>query len=247
MLRLKGKTALITGATSGMGEAAAKLFASEGARVAVIGRNEAEGERVVKEIGKESLFIKCDVSNEAQVKSMFDLVVKKWGKLDILYNNAGILVQNPVTETSEDDFNKVINIDLKGVFFCCKHGIPVMSKGGSIINTASIAGLKGLPNLAAYTASKGGVIALTRQLAIEYSKSIRVNCICPGTIYTPMVAKYLKFAPAKLIAEARIKKMVPIGRFGQAEEVAQLALFLASDESSYITGSIITIDGGLTA
>lgn len=251
MLRLKDKVAVITGSTSGMGEAAAKLFASEGAKVAVIGRNEAEGARVVGEIIKskgQAIFIKADVSKEDDIKRMIETVINNWGKLDILYNNAGILIQKPVTETSEEDFNNIINTNLKGVFLCCKHGLPFMKKGSSVINTASIAGLIGFPNIAAYSASKGGIIALTRQLAIDYaSKGLRVNCICPGTIYTPMVTNFLKFAPVKLIADAKIKQMVPLKRFGQAEEVAQLALFLASDESSYMTGSVITIDGGVSA
>lgn len=236
---LKGKVAIITGSTSGMGKSAAFLFAKHGCKVVVVGRNEEEGKKVAEKIKKNAMFVKCDVSDESCVKKMIDEVIKKFGKIDILYNNAGILLQKPIDLTSAEEFESVIKVNLEGQFLCAKYALAKMKQGASIINTASIAGLVGFPALTAYCASKGGIIALTRQLALDLAKKgIRVNCICPGAIDTPMT---------KGVTEEQIKQMVPLGRIGKPEEVANLALFLASDASSYITGSIIVIDGGATS
>jgi NAD(P)-dependent dehydrogenase (short-subunit alcohol dehydrogenase family) len=244
---LSGKVCVITGSTSGMGKAAAILFSKEGAKVVITGRHEDEGLNVVKECPN-SIFIKLDVSVEDSVKAMIAEVIKKYGRLDVLYNNAGVEEMIPITKVTNEFVDKILGINLKGILLCCAHAIPYMKKGSSIINTASIGGLIGYSNLSVYCASKGGVIALTRSLALELaSKGIRVNCICPGPIFTPMVSNQLKILPAKWIADNEVKKQVPMGRFGTAEEVANLALFLASNKSSFMTGSIIPIDGGATS
>jgi NAD(P)-dependent dehydrogenase (short-subunit alcohol dehydrogenase family) len=253
-MRLKGKVALITGASSGMGKSAALLFASEGAKVIVnYAHSPEKADEVVsaiKRAGGEAVSIAADISKEDSIIVMVDSALKKFGKIDILYNNAGIELQKPVTATTEDEWNNVLDTNLKGMFLCCKHIIPIMVKNGSgsIINTASVAGLAGTSNLVAYSASKGGVIALTRALAIEHAPDkIRVNAICPGAIDTPMIRRFIEASPDPKAMEAQLATMHPLGRMGQPEDVAKLALFLASDESSFMTGAIIPIDGGYTA
>ena len=247
---LKGKVAIITGSTGGMGESAAYLFAKNGAKVVVTGRREEEGKRVVSKIkksGGQAIYIKLDVSNEDSVKNMIQEAIKKYGKIDVLYNNAGVESQGLITNASEEEINKIFNINIKGVMYCAKHAIPHMKKDGSIINTASIAGLIGFPNLVIYGATKGAVVSLTRDLALDYAKEgIRVNCICPGIIWTDMVKKYLDESPDKEAVKKQLTLSTPLGRIGTPEEVSELALFLASDKSSFITGAIIPIDGGYT-
>ena len=248
MGRLDGKVALITGTGSGMGRVAAILFAKEGAKVVgadCVTETGEETVRMIKEAGGEAIFVKADVSKGEDVKKMVKTAVDTFGKLNILYNNAGIQGAPVSTaECTEEEFDKFINVNLKGVFLGMKYAIPEMLKtgGGSIINTGSIAGRRGVANIPGYTASKGGVIALTRGTAMEYAKkNIRVNSISPGVIATPMV---LSMPPeAKKIAVSVISQ----GRLGEPEEVAYAALFLASDESSHITGHILAVDGGIEA
>jgi len=248
-MRLRGKVAVITGSTSGIGKSSAILFAGEGAKVVIVGRDEKRGESVASQIkkkGGQAIFVKTDVSVEEDVKNLMNTVSKKWGWIDVLFNNAGVEFQAGTGNTEMDKWEWVININLKGVFLCTKHALKHMRKGGSIINTSSIAGMVGLENLTAYSASKGGVVMLTRQNAADLvSKGIRVNCICPGPIDTPMIERFLRNAP-KHVREG-INNMTPMKRMGRPEEVANLALFLASDESSYMTGTVIPIDGGMTA
>ncbi|MCX8158811.1 MAG: glucose 1-dehydrogenase [Candidatus Pacearchaeota archaeon] len=252
-LRLKGKVAIITGGTSGIGLATAILFAKEGAKVVVASRDSDAGKIAIEQIkanNGDGIFVKTDVSNEDDVKILVAEALRKYKKLDILFNNAGIELQKPVVETSGEELSKVLDINLKGVFYGCKYAIPYMIRngGGSIINNASSAGLVGFPNLAAYSASKGGVIALTKQIAIDYAKSkIRVNCICPGAIETPMIERFISKSPEPEETRKSLNEMHPLGRIGKAEEVANAVLFLASDESSFITGHILVVDGGLTA
>jgi len=245
MGKLDGKVAIITGAGSGMGRAAAVLFAKEGAKVVVADWAVEAGKetvRMIKEAGGEAIFVKADVSKAEDVKKMVKTSVDTYGKLDVLYNNAGIGCEvAPIAECTEDNWDKTIAVNLKGVFLGMKYAIPEMLKsgGGSIINTASQAARRCHPNLSPYNASKGGVISLTRGTAIEYAtKNIRINCICPGAVATPLL---LGFNPRLL---ERMKSAIPLGRYAQPEEVAQLALFLASDESSFINGADLVIDGG---
>lgn len=247
---LKDKVIIITGSTSGIGKAGALLFANYGAKVVVTGRRESKGKAIVKKIKKnkgKAIYSKLDVTKEESIKEMVKTVIKKWGGINTLWNNAGVEAQGLITEASQEDIDKILSVNLKGMMLCCKHVIPEMKKKSSIINTASIAGLVGLEKLSIYGASKGGIIALTRDLAMDYAKKgIRVNAVCPGVIWTPMVKRYIKDAPDKEAAKKGFTADIPMGRMGKPEEVAELAAFLASDKSSYLTGSIITVDGGYT-
>jgi NAD(P)-dependent dehydrogenase (short-subunit alcohol dehydrogenase family) len=246
MGRLDGKVAIITGAGSGMGRAAALLFAKEGAKVVVVDYVAETGEetaKMIKEAGDEAIFIKADVSKTEDTKNMVNTAVNTYGKLDILYNNAGVAGEAaPTAECTEENWDRVININLKGLWLGMKYAIPEMLKagGGSIINVASQAGERGMPNIPPYSASKGGVLALSRAAAIEYAKQkIRINCINPGVIATPMALGFSEEAKKRFMAA------VPQGRFGEPIEVAYAALFLASDESSHITGHALVVDGGM--
>ena len=252
MTRLNDKVALITGAASGIGRETALLFAREGAQVAAIDVNDVDGEQTVQMISKEggsALYVHADVSKAHDCEAMVEQVESAFGKLDVLFNNAGIMDSrdDDAVNTSEEVWDLTMQINLKGVYLGCKYGIPALrrSGGGSIINTASFVALLGAatPQLA-YTASKGGVLAMTRELAVVHAReNIRVNALCPGPLHTEMLMKFLDTEEKK----QRRLVHVPLGRFGQAQEMAQAALYLASDESSYVTGSEFTVDGGITA
>jgi len=250
MGRLSGKVALITGAGSGIGRATALLFAQEGAGVAVADRVSVGGKETVKMIRDatgEATFIEADVSREAAVQEMVKTAVNKYGRIDVLHNNAGI--QEPFTPTAdlgEEIWNSILDTNLKSVFLTSKHAIPVMLKqgGGVIINTTSAAGIVGLPNVAAYCASKGGVIQLTRSMALEYApQNIRINCICPGGTRTPMMEQWIPVDPA---AREAFLKALPGGRAIQPEEIARAVLFLACDDSSSAIGAVLVVDRGWT-
>jgi len=249
-MKLKGKAVLITGASSGIGRATALLFAREGAKVAVnYSHSKDEADYVVGlilEAGGEAFAVKADVSDEKAVKNMIEEVMKKFGRIDILFNNAGIELQKPLVLTTGDEWDKVLAVNLKGMFNCAKHAVPHM-KSGVIINTASAMGLVGSANLAAYCASKGGVVALTKSMALEFAPKVRVNCICPGAIDTPMLRRFIDATPNPKETEKQFASMHPLGRLGQPEEIARAALFLASDESSFVTGHALVADGGFTA
>lgn len=251
-MRLKEKVAIITGAGSGQGKASAKLFASEGAKVVIAEWNEENGKQVEEEIraaGHEAVFMKTDVSNEENVRDVINQVVERYGRIDVLFNNAGIgfsarskYTMAPLLETPLEDWNQILGINLNGVYLMSKYTVPIMikQKGGAIVNNSSLNGILGVTGADAYTASKGGVVALTRVMAVDYGKhNIRVNCICPGAIDTPMIAEVLSVEEIAKNYEAG-----PLGRVGKPEEIANAALFLSSDESSYITGLIMPVDGG---
>ena len=251
MGRLDGKVAIITGAASGIGNASALLFAQEGAKVIVADWEEEKGRRVAERIagsGGEATFVKVDVSQPADVEAMVKAAEEGYGRLDVLFNNAGIEgEQAPTADCSLENWDRVIAINLKGVFLGMKYGIPAMlnSGGGAIINNASVAGLVGFAGIPAYCASKGGIVQLTKTAALEYARQgIRVNVICPGVIWTPMVER---FTATSEDVRATLEAMEPIGRFGQPEEVARLALFLACDDSSFCTGAPFVVDGGFVA
>ena len=248
--RLAGKVAVITGAARGIGAATARLFAREGASVVLADMLEEQGKAVAAEIkkaGGKAEFVHCDVTKSNDVKNAISSAVRLYGKLDILFNNAGIIgVTADLANYPEEDFDRVLSVNLKGYFLGLRHAIPEMLKngGGSIINTASILGMVGSPFAAAYAAAKGGVIALTRVAALECAgQAIRVNAIAPGAVDTPMLQGQIIAMPQ---AEQALMQMAPLGRFAQPEEVASLVLFLASDESSFITGATYPIDGGWT-
>jgi NAD(P)-dependent dehydrogenase (short-subunit alcohol dehydrogenase family) len=250
-MRLRDKVAIITGAASGIGRAAALLFAEEGATVVVADVNDKRGQETVEQIEREdgqAIFVHTDVANEDQVRRMVDTTVKTYGSVDILFNNAGVFVERMLHEMTVNEWDQLMGVDLKGVFLCCKHVIPHMRQqgGGSIINTASVNGLIAEPAIAAYCAAKGGVSALTRALALDYgADGIRVNAICPGYIDTPMTELYYNAQPDPDAARRAAGAAHALGRTGKPKEIATCALFLASDEASFVTGSNWVADGGL--
>jgi len=251
-MRLQGKVALITGGAQGIGRAAAELFAEEDATVVIADISE-EGEEVARDIsqkGKRAFFIRADISKEKEIIALFNQIAKICNALHILYANAGIFLEKedgPIDRVSLTTWEKIVSINLTGTFLCCKYGIPLLMKGlnGSIITTSSSAGVIGVPGCAAYTATKGAIISLTRSMAIEYGKyGVRVNCIVPCAIETSMNKNSASDNPA--FDEAKFLAHTPLRRYGSPKEVAQMALFLASDESGYSTGGIFTVDGANT-
>ena len=244
---------MITGAGGGQGRAAALMFAKEGARV-VISDVKVEGGnetvQMVRAAGGQAEFIASDVSKAAQVEAAVQCAVRHYGALHIMYNNAAVLHRKdaPVTTLDEQIWHQVLDINLKGVFLGCKFAVPaiIAAGGGSIINTSSLAGLLGVGNVHAYTAAKGGVISLTRAVAMSYAKDkVRCNVICPGAVDTPMMAHVLHSENQRL--REGFERGHPIGRVGTPEDIAAMALYLAADESSWVTGSVFTIDGGNSA
>ncbi len=251
-MRLKGKVALITGAAGGIGGESALLFAAEGARVVAVDVDEqgaAETARRVQAAGGTCAAVRADVSKDADCAAMVRFAEATYGRLDVLFNNAGIMDarDDDAVSTPEDVWDRTMAINLKGVYLGCKHGIPALRRagGGSIVNTASFVALLGAatPQLA-YTASKGGVLALTRELAVIHARErIRVNALCPGPLKTELLMKFLDTDAKK----QRRLVHIPMGRFGEAREMARAALFLCSDDSSYMTGAELVVDGGITS
>ena len=252
-MRLKDKIAVITGGASGIGEAGTRIFSKEGAKVIILDVNEEAGFALSEELSKnesEVWFIKTDISSEESVKSAFDKIRKKYGYIDALYNNASVFLggrDTSVAELDSDVWKKVLSINLDGTYYCSKYAIPLMKeKGGAIINTASSAGVTGIPECAAYTATKGATVTLTRSMAVDYGRyNIRTNCIAPAAIETAMV-KESNLNDPRFDNDFFLKQITPIRRWGKPEDVANLACFLASDEGSYINGTIIPCDGGIT-
>jgi NAD(P)-dependent dehydrogenase (short-subunit alcohol dehydrogenase family) len=248
---LTGKVAVITGAASGIGRAAAELFAREGAVIVAADMDDAAGQALADDLGAKDCtcaFVHADVSRDADVQAMIHVALAEYGRLDVLFNNAGIEgEQAPTADATLENFDRVTSINLRGVFLGCKYGIGAMLRtgGGSIVNNASVAGLVGFAGIPAYCAAKGGVVQLTRTAALEYAtQGVRVNCLCPGVIDTPMVQR---FTHDNEQAKAQMEQLEPVGRMGSPREVAELALFLASDRSSFLTGAVIPVDGGFVA
>ena len=248
MGKLDGRAALITGAGSGIGEAMARLFAAEGARVAVVDIDEPAAARVAREIGGQG--IRANVSSAEDVRAMIARAVGTFGRLDVLCNNAGIGVAAVCHETSEEDWDRVIAVDLRGVFLGCKYAIPHMlvQGGGVICNTSSAAGQVGVLNRAAYCAAKAGVLGLTKSIAIDYAeRGIRCNALVPATVESPWIGKIVAQQPDPAAQRKLMAARQPIGRMGTPEEIARAALYLCSDDSTFVTGTGLVIDGGFTA
>ena len=250
MGKLNGKVAVITGAASGMGRATALLFAKEGAAVVLTDLNSQGGETAVAECaaaGGRAVFQRTDVTSEADIKAAVDRAVREYGRLDIMYNNAGVAgAVGPIEKVAAADFDKTIAILLRAAYLGMKYSIPAMRNagGGSIISTASVAGLRGVGYLATYSAAKAAVVNLTQAVAIEVGHDkIRVNCICPGGVNTPLIHRGAPGAEAA--AEKNMARMQPIPRAGHPEDIAKMALFLASDDSEWITGTAMVVDGGV--
>jgi NAD(P)-dependent dehydrogenase (short-subunit alcohol dehydrogenase family) len=251
-MRLEGKVALITGGASGMGRVATALFAREGAKVVVTDVADDAGEAAAAEIrqeGGEAAYVRADVSKEADAKAMVDAAVERFGGLHVLYNNAGVMLPEDGSVDAADEriWDLTFAVNVKGVAFGCKYGVPALiaSGGGSIVNVASfVAWMGAATSQTAYTSSKGAVLAMTREIAVEYARrGVRCNALCPGPIETPLLMKLLS-------DEARRQRRfvhIPMGRLGRAEELAKAALFLASDDSSFMTGASLVVDGGITA
>jgi NAD(P)-dependent dehydrogenase (short-subunit alcohol dehydrogenase family) len=248
---VEGKIAIVTGAASGIGRAIARALANEGARVLIADVDDEGGERAAEEIlraGGEAHFRHTDVSSSADVRAVVGEAVDRYGRLDVMVNNAGVAIGGSAAEMSEQDWNRVIDVNLSGVWRGMRFAIPEMLKtrGGSIVNTSSVQSEVGFLGWSGYAASKGGINALTRQTAVEYApKGIRVNAIIPGTIMTEMNERIMRESDDPDAVMAAWKSMHPMGRVGRPEEVAAAAVFLASDESSFVTGELLRVDGGM--
>jgi NAD(P)-dependent dehydrogenase (short-subunit alcohol dehydrogenase family) len=252
-VRFKGEVAVVTGAASGIGEATAIAFAQEGAGVVIVDTDREQGEVVAKKIeeqGGDVLVVPTDVARENEVQGMVEDVTARWGRLDVLVNNAGIYYQADVVDTPFEVWNDVLAVNLSGPFLCTKYAVPVMIRGGggAVVNVASEAGLVGIKGQVAYNVSKGGMIALTRSCAVDLAgQGVRVNCVCPGTSDTPLVREAVNRASDPAAARRALEEVRPLNRLGKPEEIAAAILYLASSEAGYATGAILSVDGGYTA
>jgi 2-keto-3-deoxy-L-fuconate dehydrogenase len=257
MFRLDNKVAIVTGAGSGIGREIALLYAQQGAKVVVADINTEAAQSVTKEITEQGGTANAqllDVSDEAQAKAAVEETVQRYGRLDILVNNAGISQVGNLLETSSEEFDRIMSVNLKGVFLCSKYAVAQMveqkPQGGVLVNIASVAGMINVDRRVAYGTSKAGVIQLTRSIAIDFvGQGIRANAICPGTVHTPFVEGYLErnFADTKDEVRQQLHARQPLGRMGRPDEIAYAALYSASDEAAFVTGSVLVIDGGWTA
>jgi NAD(P)-dependent dehydrogenase (short-subunit alcohol dehydrogenase family) len=244
---------LVTGGGSGIGQATALQFAAEGAVVGIIDVDAGAGRETIQRItaeGGRGTLLPADVSSPSEITRAIEKVRSEHGRIDVLFNNAGIELSRPLHQTSEQEWDRVMAVNLKGMFIASKAVLPVMmeQKSGAIVNTSSISGVLGWPAYAAYSTSKGGVVQLTRQMAVDYAPyNIRVNCICPGTTLTPLIERLFQLEEDPEEAKKLIAARHPLGRFAQPDEIARVVLFLASDEASFITGAALPVDGGYTA
>ncbi|HMZ79946.1 MAG TPA: 3-oxoacyl-ACP reductase family protein [Acidobacteriota bacterium] len=254
MFRLDGQIVLITGGATGIGRAMAEVFCEAGAKLAIASRRMAEGEeivRLIQQIGGEAIHIGADITLESDVKRVVQATLAHYNQIDVLVNNAGIMRRGAVTELTEEDWDEVLETDLKGVFLCAKHVLPPMldRQYGAIVNIAAIHGLKGgAGTTAAYTAAKGGLVSLSKSMAVRYGpQGVRVNCICPGFVPTDMNRHLIEDAPDPAERRREYEAGYPLRRLGTPHDVAYAALFLASSEASWITGATLVVDGGLIA
>jgi meso-butanediol dehydrogenase / (S,S)-butanediol dehydrogenase / diacetyl reductase len=253
MSQLQNKVALITGAGSGMGRATATVFAREGAKVVVVDINESAAKETAAKVtatGGEAIFVTADVSRGEDAQRMIEAALDTYGRIDVLHNNAGVFLLKFLEDTSEEEWDHLMGINLKSIFWAIKFAVPHMKKQGRgcIINTASTGGFLGQYMTPAYIASKGGVVLLTKTLALDYAKhNITVNCICPGAVETPMLRRAFADSPDPETAMQRERQLVPIKRFLDPEEIAYAALYLASDQARGITGTALVVDGGALA
>ncbi len=251
-MRLENKVAIVTGAGKGIGWGIAKVFSQEGAKVVVVDWDEEAGKKTAEEIrqsGGDAIFVHCDVSNEEQVKAMVQATLDKYGRIDVLVNNAGIGVYKPVLEATSEDWDRCLAVNLKSVFLCSKYVIPHMQAAGkgAIVNISSVHSHATVNGVAPYAASKGGITALTRNMAIDYGPAIRVNAIAPGWVLTPLIQSIFDSYPDPAAQRRLVEQRQVMKRIGRPEDIGYAAAFLASDEASFITGTQLFVDGGLTA
>ena len=249
-MRLTGMKCAVTGGASGIGAATVKRFAAEGAQVCILDRDVAAAQTLAEKMGGDHFALELDVRFEAAVEQAAASVYTRWGPLDVLVNNAGSELNKTYNETTVEEWDKVLDTDLKGPWLLCKHFVPPMVErgSGSVINISSLNGLVGFPLSTAYGSAKGGLVVFTRDMAIELATTgVRINCVCPGVIETPMMERWTDLMPDKDEAKAMLRGVMPIGRMGAAEEVAGAVLFFASPDSSLCQGSVLCVDGRFTA
>ena len=248
--RLAGKTCIVTGGASGIGEAVVRRFVREGAEVMIADWNLPGAQNLAQILGSQVSAIKCDVGSELAVQEVADAAIRRWGRVDVLVNNAGSELNRSYDQTTVEEWDRVLNTDLKGPWLFCKHVVPHMVKAGrgSVINVSSLNGLVGFPLSTAYGSAKGGLVVFTKDIAIELAQTgVRFNCVCPGVIATPMMERWTDLMPDKAEAQKMLRGVMPIGRMGTADEVAGAIFFFASDDSALCQGAVLSVDGGFVA
>ncbi|MFM8355801.1 MAG: SDR family NAD(P)-dependent oxidoreductase [Gammaproteobacteria bacterium] len=248
--RLLGRSCIVTGGGNGIGAATVRRFVDEGAEVLIADRDIAAAQALAQELGSTVFAMACDVRREVDIQAVADAAMARWGRIDVLVNNAGAELNRSYDSTTVDEWDRVLDTDLKGPWLFCKHVVPhmVSAGSGSVINVSSLNGLVGFPLSTAYGSAKGGLVVFTKDMAIELAKSgVRFNCVCPGVIATPMMERWTDLMPDKAEAQNMLRGVMPIGRMGTAEEVAGAIFFFASDDSRLCQGAILSVDGGFVA